>query len=49
VLLEMLHQGKALGSIAVRLRRSISAIYARKGMLQRGAVSTEPQRSTASR
>jgi len=45
VLLEMLHQGRLLGSISVRLKRSIKAVYARKGMLERGAVSTEPKRS----
>ena len=48
VLLKMLHQGRLLGSISVRLKRSIKAVYARKGMLERGAVSTEPKRSTAS-
>ena len=49
VILEMLHQGKQAGSIAVRLKRSISAIYTRKAMLERGAVCTEPKRSTVSR
>ena len=48
VLLEMLHRGKPTASIAVRLRRSISAIYTRKAALQRGAAPTEPQRSVAS-
>jgi len=32
VLLEMLHQGKLLGGIAVRLKRSIRAISKRKAM-----------------
>jgi len=49
VILEMLHQGKQAGRIAVRLKRSISAIYTRKAMLERGAVCTEPKRSTVSR
>jgi len=49
VLLEMLHQEKSTGTIAVRLRRSISAIYTRKAALQRGAVATEPRRSAAPR
>jgi len=40
VLLKMLHQGRLLGSISVRLKRSIKAVYARKGMLERGAVLT---------
>jgi hypothetical protein len=44
----MLHQGKLLGGIAVRLKRSIRAISKRKAMLQQGAVSTEPKRSAAS-
>jgi len=48
VLLEMFHQGKLLGGIAVRLKRSIRAISKRKAMLQQGAVSTEPKRSAAS-
>ena len=42
LLLKMLHQRKRAGSIAVKLKRSISAIYARKAALQRGAVSTGP-------
>ena len=42
MLLEMFHQGKLLGGIAVRLKRSIRAISKRKAMLQQGAVSTEP-------
>jgi hypothetical protein len=48
LLLDMLHKGKPLGSIAVKFKRSISAIYARKAMLQRGAISTEPKRPTES-
>ena len=48
VLLEMFHQGKLLGGIAVRLKRSIRAISKRKAMLEPGTVSTEPKRSTAS-
>ena len=43
MLLEMLHQGKLLGGIAVRLKRSIKAVYTRKAMLERSAVSTEPK------
>jgi len=49
VLLEMLHQGNLLGGIAVRLKRSIKAVYTRKAMLERSAISPEPKRSTASR
>ena len=49
VLLEMLRQEKSAGSIAVRLKRSISAIYTRKAALQRGVVCKEPKRSTVLR
>ena len=45
VLLKMLHQGRLLGSISVRLKRSIKAVYTRKAMLERGAVCTAPKRS----
>ena len=48
VLRDMLDKGKPLSSIAVKFKRSISAIYARKAMLQRGAASTEPKRISAS-
>ncbi len=46
VLLEMLRQGKQAGGIAVRLKRSISAIHTRRAMLQQGAASTERERPT---
>jgi len=45
----MLRQEKSAGSIAVRLKRSISAIYTRKAALQRGVVCKEPKRSTVLR
>ncbi len=35
VLLEMLRQGKQAGGIAVRLKRSISAIHTRRAMLHK--------------
>jgi hypothetical protein len=44
-LLEMLHQGKSLGSVAVKFKRSLAAIYRRKAMLERGALSGEIPRS----